>query len=274
MSSRQHRHETNKTPPRREHRSSDASWTRLLAVAVASAALATFALMMTGLGPKAVARVHRDPMIGFYPVSMPRYPGVKEYPLTHAMKSGAAKLYMSYFVTRDEPLVVEHFYENRWRAAGYHVTSDITLRGGHVSALDIRSNVVRQVLITKRGNDAMVQVSVTINPSVLTKPVKPEVPVFPGAEGVTSVGAKDPGTGSTIVTFVDFAKMDENLSFYKSKMGSSGWTLKENASKVPQMPKNYHTLIFRRANAECTINFMPVPGSKQIRVHITQVTTP
>jgi len=249
-------------------------WARMLAVAVVSATLATFVLLMTGLGPKAAARVHKDPMIGFYPVSMPRYPGVKEYPLTHAMKSGAAKLYMSYFVTRDEPLVVEHFYENHWRAAGYHVTSDITLKGGHVSALDVRSNVVRQVMITKRGDDSMVQVSVTVNPAVLTRPVKPDVPVFPGAEGVTTVGARDPGTGSTVVTFIDFAKMDENLSFYEAEMGSAGWTLKQDVSKVPHIPKSYHTLIFRKPNSECTINFMPVPGSKQIRVHITQVATP
>ncbi len=239
-------------------------------VIIAAAAAAAGALSVTEGADQAKARPHKDPMFRFWPVPMPRYPGAQEWPLTKGMDAADSRLFMSYFTTDDEPLAVATFYETRWRSAGYHVTKDITLQGGHVSALDVTSSVVRQVVIFKQGKRTIAFPSVSRGvPTGAAAQTKAEIPVYPGAEGVTRFGADDGSGANEVVMFVDFGKIRDNVAFYRTEMQARGWTLVQDISKVPTLPNKDHSLLFRRDNAECTINILTVPGSKQVRVHIT-----
>ncbi len=237
----------------------------LLAAAAASAGLSLVQGAVT-----ASARPHHDSMSKFWPVPMPSYPGARERPLTSGMDAADARLFMSYFSTADEPLTVAMFYENRWRAAGYHVTRDITLQGGHVSALDLVTGVVRQIVFFKQGKRTIVFPSVTRGiPTGAAAQAKSAVPIYPGAQGVTRFGADEGSGANEVVMFVDFGKVRDNVTFYRNEMQARGWTLVQDMHKVPTLPDKDHSLLFRRDDAECTINILTTPGSEQVRVHIT-----
>jgi hypothetical protein len=248
------------------------------AVLIFCAGVAFAGLMATGPGPTARARRDPDLIRGYYPVPMPRYPGAKEYPLTRSMKVGQSGLKMSYFYTRDDPLKVANFYADRWLTKGYHVTRDITLAGGSVSALDVKAGVTRQVLIQKKGRTTAVFPSVysgltQLTPNVATgaDPITDTPPVFPGAEGVMTFGSKDHDHTNKVTMFLDHGGLEANVEFYKVEMVVRGWIQKTHFDGVPGRDSSHHVLLFKKSGREVTINLMRVGKTNQVRVHITEV---
>ncbi len=210
-----------------------------------------------------------------YPVPMPHYPGARERPLVDQAATKGSSGYLGYFVTRDEPLAVIRFYEEQWRAAGYHVTRDVTLHGGHVSAVDVKAGVVRQVLCLRQGDHTLVFPSVTQGvpePTVDSRSWDLP-PVYPGAEAVTSFGTGDPASRSAVLMFLDFGSIQDNVAFYRTEMAARGWKLERQATDIPGTDGQVATLVFRKEGRECTINIMAVGDSKQVRVHILAVRT-
>ncbi len=240
----------------------------------ATAALAAWLAAQFLPGGRPVrARWHRDVMAGYFPVDMPRYPGAKERPILGSAEQGQSRTFMSYFVTRDEPLAVVQFYERQWRAAGYHVTADVTLRGGHASALDVRTGYLRQIVCFRQGDHTIAFPSVTRGiPAGTGAPRAWQLPpVYPGAEGVTSFGARDPSATSAVLMFVDFASVEDNVAFYETQMAARGWKLEKKLDEIPKVDEKVASLVFRKEGLECTVNILPVAHSKQVRVHIVVV---
>lgn len=96
----------------------------------------------------ASARKMRDPMKGYYDALMPRFPDVQEVPIGDSVGEGGAKTRMSYFMTAKKDVYqVADFYEAFWRRRGLWVTTNVTHRGGTLSAVDSRSGQVYQVLL-------------------------------------------------------------------------------------------------------------------------------
>jgi hypothetical protein len=251
---------------------------KVAAIAVFCSGLAFMGLLAGGDHRAARARIDRDPMKGYYQVSMPRYPGVKEYPLTRQMAVGKAPMKMSYFNTKDDPLKICRFYADRWRVAGHKVTQEVTLVGGHVSAVDTKNGVIKQIIVTKQSRDRyLVFPSVTHSPHAIQTVMAERLgkgdtaPVFPGAEGVSRFKSKDPGSSSRITRFVSFGELQENVEFYRTEMAARGWKLAEDVDKLPGLEKGHHVLVFKKGAQEATINFTAISGGKQVRVHITEV---
>ena len=254
---------------------------KIFTVIFVCSGIAFLGLLAGGEHTKAQAKRDHDIMKGYYGVPMPRYPGAKEYPLSQEMAVGQSPMKMSYFVTRDDPLKVARYYADRWRVANYHVTNEVTLVGGNVSAMDIKTGVIRQVIITKQSEDRyMVFPSVTRQPHAVKTSVAGKLglgekpPVFPGSEGVMSFGSDDPKTNTKVTRFVNFGGMKANVDFYKNEMASRGWTLRKLVDELPVVGKKHQLLIFQKGLQEVTVNFTSVSEeSDQVRVHITHVKT-
>ncbi len=235
-------------------------------------------------GRHAVVGAHQDqdPMKGFFDVDMPSYPGAMELPLSRDMTVGDSPMKMSYFITRDDPLKIARFYSDRWKTAEYHVTQDVTLAGGNVSAFDVKSGVIRQVIITEQSeNRYLVFPSVTRQPLGITTSTNEKSgfgsgpPVFPGSEGVSSFGSDDPDKATNVTRFINYGGIQANVDFYKVEMATRGWELRKLADEIPGIGRKHQVLLFNRGSQEVTINFTALSEeSKQVRVHITHFNTP
>ncbi len=246
---------------------------RITVIVTLAAGIAFLGLLSGGTHQGARAVDEPDPMRGHYPVSMPRYPGVKEYPLGSDLKVGDSPMKMSYFSTEDEPLQVARFYASRWKAAGHHVTEDITLQGGVVAAYDPASGALRQVLIRRKGRKS------TVFPSVIAKPLQPkrvtaekqdDVPVYPGSEGTLTFGGRDPGHRSRVTMFTNYGGVLNNVQFYRGKLAERGWREVPSKGGSPLPPEVSETLTFHKGSRELTINITRVDDEKHVRVHITE----
>ncbi|MFC1482521.1 hypothetical protein ACFL51_01815, partial [Myxococcota bacterium] len=179
---------------------------RITVIVTVAAGIATLGLLAGGRQQRARAKRDVDAMLGHYPVSMPRYPGAKEYPLGADLKVGASPMKMSYFYTKDDPMKVANYYIAHWKTAGYHVSEDISPAGGTVAAYDPAEGVLRQILMKHRQGKTAVFPSVVVQslrPLSDGASAAPDVPVYPGSEGVLRFGARDPGHRSQVTLFTN-----------------------------------------------------------------------
>ncbi len=254
---------------------------KIFTVIFVCSGIAFLGLLAGGEYTSARARMDQDPMKGYYEVDMPSYPGARETPLSKSMSAGEAPMKMSYFVTQDDPLKVAGFYADRWKVAEYHVTEDVSLTGGNVSAVDLKSGVIRQIIITQQSEGRYL-----VFPSVTKQPLGMQTstanklgpsdkpPVFPGSEGVSSFGSDDPETNTNVTRFINFGGIKANVDFYKNEMAARGWSLQKMVDELPGLGKKHQMLVFNREGQEVTVNISALSEeSKQVRVHITHFNT-
>jgi len=247
---------------------------RITVIVTLTAGIAFLGLLSGGQHPGARAKNDVDPMKGHWPVTMPSYPGAKEFPLGAQLNLGKNPMKMSYFSTRDDPLQIAHFYVGQWTGAGYHVTEDITLAGGVVAAYDPATGVLRQVLIRHRPG------LTTVFPSVITSPLQlqqgaaggsvSDVPVYPGSEGVLTFGAKDPGLRSRVTMFTNYGGVENNTQFYRDKLPELGWKEVEAKGGIPLPEDMNETLTFHKGTRELTINITRLDSEHRVRVHLAE----
>lgn len=248
---------------------------KITVIITMAAGIAFLGLMSGGTHKRAKARRDLDLMRGHYPVSMPHYPGAKEYPLGGRLSVGPSAVKMSYFYTSDDPLKIANFYTALWKSAGYHVTEDISLKGGVVAAYDPAKGTLRQITMKRKGHKT------AVFPSVMAEPLRPtsdtaggsaDVPLYPGAEGVLRFGARDPGHRSQVTLYTNYGGLENNVEFFRTRLPEAGW--KEVQSKAPSLlPAQYHqTLTFHKGPRELTVNLTQVDTSGRVRVHATEAT--
>lgn len=103
---------------------------RVLLVLFFCAGIATLGLLGGGEQRSADALLGRDPLAGYYPPEMPRYPRVQEVPAGGRGEVAGSRLRMSTFTTTDEPDRVADFYVRFWRARGLWCAAMSRTAGG------------------------------------------------------------------------------------------------------------------------------------------------
>jgi hypothetical protein len=248
---------------------------KVTVVVFIAAGIAFLGLVAGGQHKGAKARKEVDRMVGHFPAPMPQYPGAKEYPMGGTLTVGPNRLKMSYFHTRDDTLRIASFYAAQWNAAGHYVTEDISPAGGIVAAYDPGKGILRQVLI-KRKND-----TTAVYPSLIMEPLRPatgsqatspDVPLYPGAEGVLRFGARDPGHQSMVTLYTNYGGLVNNVEFFRAQLPQRGW--REIKSRAPRLlPAEYHqSLTFHKGKRELTVNLTQMDKEGRIRVHIAEAT--
>jgi hypothetical protein len=247
---------------------------RTLAVLFICAGIASLGLLAGGDHPEAVARRWQDPMAGYYPGGMPRYPGVKELPASPATRVGGAKVRMSYFDTEDEPAKVARFYRRYWRERQYFVRDDVTHVGGAVSAVDVENSQIYQALISAQGDRAMVFPSVTRFPmrALNTKKIEPVVPLFPDSRAVLSLETEgDQGATATVVMSVNDGGLTDNLAHYRRELQAAGFTVESKSTdRQKKAAPQQRVLLYRKGTQEVTVS-LSLLGGERVRVHIMMV---
>jgi len=248
---------------------------KVTVVVFIAAGIAFLGLMAGGKHKGARARKEVNRMRGHFPAVMPQYPGAREYPMGDALTMGTNRMKMSYFHTRDDTLRVASFYAAQWKAAGYFVTEDISPAGGIVAAYDPAKGILRQVLIKHKGDTTAVYPSLLmepLRPSTGSNATSPDVPVYPGAEGVLAFGARDPGHKSKVTMYTNYGGLVNNVEFFRSNLPERGW--REVKSKAPQvLPADYHqNLTFHKGKRELTVNLTQMDREGRVRVHIAEAT--
>jgi hypothetical protein len=161
---------------------------RVLTVLFICAGIAYLGLLSGGEHKQAVAK--RDPLAGFYPPDMPRYPQVREVPAGET-SVGRSPLKMSYFSTDHEPSRIGDYYAAFWRKRGFWVRSDVSHVGGMVAAVDNKRGYIYQVMLRKQGKHTLVFPSVNTAPmDFLRKGEAPPVRLFKDSKVLTNTVSK------------------------------------------------------------------------------------
>jgi hypothetical protein len=223
-------------------------------------------------------------MKSFWNAPMPTYPGAKEMPLSQKMTMGNTKVKMAWFRTQDEPLAVARYYTNIWRNRGHHITEDIHPFGGKVSAIDIKYNLQRQLIMERKGTQTTVFVSLIMGKLMKLSNVNPKaetplIPIYPGAEGIMSYGSNDRLSNSKTISFVSRGSMEDTIAFYETEMTSRGFKLATNSIDKLKKLKNLPTqlkskmtlLVFAKDKEEISVSISSIEGSKRTRVQINKM---
>jgi len=243
---------------------------RTLLVLFFCAGIAFLGLLAGGEHRLAAGQRFKDPMIGYYPSDMPRYPGSREVPAGPEGSVGRAKVRMSVLSTRDDPAKVARFYASFWQQRRLFVREDVTHVGGVVSAVDSGGGRIFQAMLVRRGERTMVFPSVTSTPLAAgdtTAP--PPVPLFPDSTAVISLGNKEGGTRAQVTLSVNSGTLRDNVVHYRRELRGAGYT-----QEIQQKPKalgpNHHVLLFFKEGSEVTVNITAL-SEERVRVHIMEV---
>ena len=244
--------------------------TRTLLVLFFCAGIAFLGLLAGGEHRPAAGQRHKDPMMGYYPTDMPRYPGAREIPAGPAGSVGKASVRMSVFSTKDDPAKVARFYASFWQQRRLFVREDVTHVGGVVSAVDSGGGRIFQAMLVRRGERTMVFPSVTSAPLAATDTTTPPpVPLFPDSRAVINMGNKEGGTQAQVTLSVNSGTLRDNVVHYRRELSAAGYR-----QEIQQKPKalgpNHHVLLFRKEGSEVTVN-ITLLSEKQVRVHIMEV---
>lgn len=245
--------------------------TRTLAVLFLCAGIAFLGLLAGGDHPEAGARLHQDPMIGYYSADMPRYPDVNEIPAGRETSVGGAGVRMSFFTTPDDPAKVARHYGRFWRQRRFFVRDDITHVGGVVSAVDVEHSLIYQVLVSTRKGHSEVFPSVTRSPlrAMETSSRPAPVPLFPDSKAVITLASKEGKTGARIHLSTNAGTLDDNLAHYARELRNIGY--RPELKKQPEkLSETHRVLLYRKGSSEVTINLTAL-SKKKVRVHIMAV---
>ncbi|MBI5478709.1 MAG: hypothetical protein HY906_07640 [Deltaproteobacteria bacterium] len=227
--------------------------------------------LLTG-GEHLPVRAAEDPMMRFWPVPMPTYPGTTMRPVAPDQRVGSSALKMAYFTTTDSPAKVGDFYAAEWRTAGHHVTEDVTFKGGSVSGYDAVAGMMRQVVMMHKDGRTLVFPAVASEPLKLLdrSAVPADIPVYPGAMGLLVTQARDPLARSQVVTYMDDGPLEANLNFYKGEMQRRGWVDETKPLPAKFQADDAHILVYTSGGAEMTVNLLKLDETRT-RVHVTLV---
>ncbi|MGM0596425.1 MAG: hypothetical protein ACQES9_05235 [Myxococcota bacterium] len=242
--------------------------------------LATAWLSSKKTGTAHAFKNHPD-LRNYWTAEMPSYPNAKEYPLSSKMNVSNTKMKMAWFQTNDIPLDVGKHYGSIWKNKGHYVTKDVHPLGGKVSALDLKNNLLRQVIMQRKNDKTIVFVSLIMGQLTnLTKNDKEVdskiIPIYPGSEGITSFGSDDKSGNSKVVTFINRGRVNDNVTFYKLEMQNRGYKLNNtnNFGKLAtkKFSKKVKILIFSKDKEEMTVSISEIENSNRVRVHISRIT--
>ena len=244
---------------------------RTLLVLFFCAGIAFLGLLAGGEHRAATAQRVSDPMVGYFPPDMPRYPGAREVPAGPASNVGGTKVRMSVFSTTDEPAKVTRFYSQFWQQRRLFVREDVTHVGGVVSAVDSGGGRVYQAMLVRRGERTMVFPSVTSAPlsASETNTNTSPVPLFPGSRAVINLGSKEGNTRARVTLSVNSGTLRDNVVHYRRELSAAGYR-----QQIRQKPKllgpQHHILLFFKEGSEVTVNITAM-GEDRVRVHIMDV---
>jgi hypothetical protein len=241
------------------------------------AGIAVLGLLGGGEHRRATARRGQQPMTGYFPPDMPRYPEVSELPAGPRTDFGGSRVRMSFFTTADEPARIAGFYRRFWRSRRLFVREDITHLGGVVSAIDEAKGFVYQVLIMARGGHSLVFPSVTQHPMAAGQSDKqpPPLALYPESRVLYSLSSQDEGMRSQLVLAVSGDGLHENLKHYRSALVAAGFRAENDPARKDKGEEvaagTHHVMVYRdEAGAEITINLTAL-DDKRVRVHIMKV---
>ena len=248
---------------------------RVLVVLFICAGIAFSGLLAGGEHERAVARRGHDPMRGYFPPEMPRYPDVVEVPAGSQTEMGRSRARMSFFRTKDGPDKVARYYVRFWRSRQLWVRRDVTHVGGVVAAMDPQHARMYQVLITVKDGHTLAFPSVNDNPLGANQADgrEPPVPLFPESKVVYSVASEDAGVRSHVVLSLNDGGLKDNLQHYRQQLGSAGFAPERSRGKRGAMKSEegeHRILVYRKDDQELTINLTAVGGDR-VRVHMMQV---
>ena len=205
---------------------------RILRFVLALAAIAAMGVTTWAFSPgvpNASAGKTRS-LNNFWPAPMPAYPMAQEMPLSEDMFVGRSRMKMVWFQTADEPLRVASFYRNFWESAGYYVTQDVHPYGGKVASMDLKHNLLRQVVMTRDGEMTTVYVSLIMgSPAhmLASGAGDTQLPVMPGAEGVTHIGSRDALANTSVLVYVNRETMVIEMTGDEQKINALCAVLEE-----------------------------------------------
>jgi hypothetical protein len=247
---------------------------RTLLVLFFCAGIAFLGLLSGGDYPDARARRgFGDPMAGYFPEEMPRYPGSRAAPAGAEELVGGNRVRMAHFTTGDEPAKVARFYDNYWSQRRLFVTKDVTHVGGVVSAVAADGGRVFQVLMVRRGDKTAVFPSVSEAPltGVGQQGHQPVVPLLPGSRAVITLGSREGNTRAWTTLSLNDGSMQENLTHYRHELLAAGYR-PEISRKPPELADNQEILLFRSDDGEVTVNLTAL-GERRVRVHLMEVSS-
>ena len=241
----------------------------MVTVLIVSAGIAFLGLLSRGDERTAIAGA--DVMRNYFPADMPHYPGVKEVPAGPASQMGGARVRMSQFITDHDPYQVASYYKKHWRSHRLWVNSDVTHRGGVVSAIDAQNGQVYQLLLTLRGKQTWAFASLTRMPgqALKTETQEPPLRLMPGSKAVSAFSTRAANQQARVNISVNNQGMDQNLAYYRAELRRAGYT-PERAAAAP-LGEGHQILIYSdHSGNEITVNIAVLAGDR-IRVHMMAV---
>ncbi len=220
------------------------------------------------------ARARRDPMVGFYPPDMPRYPAAQEVAAGRT-RVGRLPLRMSYFSTKHEPQRVGDYYAAFWRKHGFWVNSDVTHIGGVVAAVDAHKGHVYQVLLRRQGKSTLVFPSVNTAPmSSLRRGDALPLRLFKDSKILANTVTRAGRQGAQILLSTNAGTLEENRQYYRAELGRGGFREErvsdEARKKIPATLRE-NILVYRNAGGgELTLVLSKLDDA-HTRVHLTTI---
>lgn len=253
----------------KKHRGSAAG--RVFVVLFICAGIAFLGLLAGGEHRPAEALSGGDPIDGYYGEDMPRYPRVQELPAGPASRVGGARVRMSLFSTKDEPLKVARYYADFWRTRHFFVRQDVTHVGGVVSAVDAAHKKIYQIMVTRSGELTRVFPSVTTKPTLALSGdgQEPPLPLFPESRTVITMGSKEGLAAARINLSVNEGTMEANIAHYRGALQAAGF--RPDIKKQPAEDPGQHVLLYRNGPREITL-YLTQMNEAQVRVHIMEIT--
>ncbi|PID37942.1 MAG: hypothetical protein CSA65_09185 [Proteobacteria bacterium] len=243
----------------------------MLTVLFLCAGIAYLGLLTGGEHRQAVAK--RDPLVGFYPPDMPRYPQVHEVPAGQTTV-GRAPLKMSYFSTDHEPARIGDYYAAFWRKRGFWVRSDVSHRGGAVAAVDSKHGYVYQVNMRRQGKKTLVFPSVNTSPmAALRRGEDPPVRLFKDSKVLTNTVSKTGTNRAQVVLTTNPGTLEDNRSHYRAELSRLGYVRSSRTVEQNKLPPSMRerVLVYQHKDgAEITIALSKL-DKERTRVHITHV---
>jgi len=202
-------------------------------------------------------------MDDYYDVDMPRYEGVKEFPISGEQYVNNARVQSSYFLTEDTPLTIASFYKKYWESQGLKINSDINPESASLSVYDYNDGVVKTVMIQhERGKLNRVILS-SVNSNFMKREFNSfsDLPIYKNSYGFVSYELEDPNYHSAVVSYRNNDSIERNISFYKTSLLRTGWKKENELQK-----KGTTLLIFTKGNKEVTLTLTPVKKATALSV--------
>ncbi len=179
---------------------------------------------------------------------MPRYPVVKEYPISNSSYINNARSQSSYFVTSDTPIQVGEFYKSYWKKKGFKPSSQINPMGAVITVYDYGENVVKTVRMNKeKANEYRVVLSATrVDMYQREFNAFSDLPVLDGSYGFNSYESENSYYRAANISYMNGETIEKNEQFFRSTFPTKGWEFVKEL-KLPSISVS-KTLIFKKGN--------------------------